>query len=75
VRVACRSVIQARELVSAGNRICGFMAKGEEAHITLELCKSDDDLTYKEVPPLPSRSCFCAIDLRFRTCSFIRLVA
>lgn len=42
-------MIQGEDLVSTGNTTCGFMAKGEEAHITLKQCKCDDDLTYKEV--------------------------
>lgn len=53
--MGCRSVIQGEDVVSSGNRLCGFMSKGEEAHITLKHCKAEDDLTYKEVPLLLSR--------------------
>ena len=44
-----RSVIQGEDVVSSGNKLCGFMAKGEEAHVTLKQCRAEDDVTYKEV--------------------------
>lgn len=49
-KFGCRSVVRGENVKTVGNKLCGFMAKGEEAHITLKQCRSEDDLTYKEVP-------------------------